>query len=317
MKRRKLGRTNINVSNISFGTVSLGVPYGIGANSEKDMLSEDQAVSLLRSAFKQGINFFDTARSYGKAEALLGKAFGNRPDEVVIATKCVHLKDPQGRLYSDDKLEGIIRTSLEKSIQELGGCKIDLYMSHTGTLEILNHLKIAEIFQKFKKEGLVKAIGISTYAPEETRVAIEKEIWDVIQLPFNLMDQQHGQFFDLAARHGVGIVVRSVLLKGILTDKGGNLHSALKSVEQHRACYTDFLDDTMRLSDLATKFVLGHQEVTSVLLGIDKPEYLEAALRTVSSKPLDENVVERLKHMSYPNPGFIDLPTWNRSGWLT
>lgn len=189
-------------------------------------------------------------------------------------------------------------------------------MSHTGTLEILNHPKITKTFQKFKDEGLVKAIGISTYTPEETRVAIEKGIWDVIQLPFNLMDQRHGQFFDLAARHGVAIVVRSVLLKGILTDKGGNLHSELKSVALHRNRYADFLDNTMRLSDLATKFVLAHRQVASVLLGIDRPEYLDSALQTVGGNSLDKNTVEKLQRLSYPDPDFLNLPAWDRKGWL-
>ncbi len=75
MQMRDLGNTGIEVSEIAFGSVSLGIPYGIGVKDETDMPSENQAVGLLHNALDHGINFFDTARHYGRSESIFGKAF--------------------------------------------------------------------------------------------------------------------------------------------------------------------------------------------------------------------------------------------------
>ena len=78
-------------------------------------------------------------------------------------------------------------------------------------------------------------MGVSTYSLQETEKTIKEGIWDVIQLPFNLMDQRQEALFSLASQGGIGILIRSVLLKGILSDRGRDLHAALKDVEDHKA----------------------------------------------------------------------------------
>ena len=88
MNKRTLGRTSLKVSEIAFGGVEIGMSYGIGVNSHNDMLSEKEAIRLLHEAADTGINFFDTARAYGKSEHIMGKAFADRRESVVISTKC-------------------------------------------------------------------------------------------------------------------------------------------------------------------------------------------------------------------------------------
>ena len=90
MIKRTLGNTGIHVSEIAFGGVEIGVPYGIGVKSAADMLSVKEAINLLHTAIDSGINFFDTARMYGTSENIMGNAFKSRRSEVVIATKCRH-----------------------------------------------------------------------------------------------------------------------------------------------------------------------------------------------------------------------------------
>ena len=68
MNKRVLGRTGFEVSEISFGTVELGIPYGFGVKNQTQMPSEQQAIKLLDDALDAGINFFDTARAYGRSE---------------------------------------------------------------------------------------------------------------------------------------------------------------------------------------------------------------------------------------------------------
>jgi aryl-alcohol dehydrogenase-like predicted oxidoreductase len=131
------------------------------------------------------------------------------------------------------------------------------------------------------------------------------------------MDQRHGELFQFAIRHGVGIIVRSALLKGILTYKGRNLHRELKAVQQHRKMYNELLNNNVpRLSDLATKFVLSHNEVSSVLLGIDRMEYLQDALTLANGQYLDSKTLARAKELRYPEPDFLDLRRWDKMGWL-
>lgn len=318
MLKRVLGRTQIEVSEISFGTVSLGVPYGIGVGGKGDMPSEKEAISLLRSALDRGINFFDTARTYGCSEERIGKAFDGKREEVVIATKCSHLYDENNQLPRGNELKRIIDNSLKKSLSVLQTDYVDVYMTHNADLTILSNETLAATFSEYKQKGLARAIGVSTYSIEETKKAIESGIWDVIQLAYNLIDQSQGELFRLAQQNGVGLVVRSVLFKGILTDKGRNLHPELKAVEKHREIYNELLSkDIHSLSDLATKFVLSHKEVSSVLVGIDKTEYLQSALDVADGNYLDEKEMARAKEFAYPEPEFLDLHKWDKKGWLT
>src|SRR3989339_389642 len=316
MNKRVLGRTGIEVSEISFGTVSIGIPYGIGAKGQNQMLPEDKAIRLLRTGLDNGINFFDTARLYGRSEELIGKVCASRRDEVVICTKCTHLRK-NGELPSDGQLQQIIDLSFSQSLRYLQSDYVDVYMIHNADLEILNNNRIAEIFNEYKTKGLARAIGVSVYSIEETRKAIESGVWDVIQLSYNLMDQRQAELFSFASQKGVGIVVRSVLFKGILTDKGSSLHSNLKAIEQHRNLYNSLLTDKVpTLYDLAIKFVLSNKEVSSALIGIDRKEYLDKAVALADGDFLDEQTMSKVKKLVYPDPDFLNLPKWDRLGWL-
>jgi len=281
------------------------------------MLDQAEAIKLLRAAVDGGINFFDTARFYGQSEDIMGKAFNDIRDKVVICTKCKYLKGDNNLRPANKSLRKVIDNSLKESLLALQADYIDVYMIHNATLEILDNQEIAEIFLGYKSKGVARAIGVSTYAVEETRKAIKCGTWDVIQLPFNLMDQRQGELFSSASQRGVGVVVRSVLLKGVLTDKGRNLHPALYAVQQHRQLYNELLsEDVPRLSDLATKFVLSHNEVSSVLVGIDRMKYLQDALAVANGRYLNKKTLTRAREFSYPEPAFLDLRRWDKMGWL-
>lgn len=316
MKKRALGKTGIAVSEIAFGGVEIGMPYGIGVNSEADMLSRDNAVNLLHEALDRGINFFDTARLYGESESIIGEAFHDRRDKVVIATKCDIFTDTDGQIPQYKTLKERIETSLEKSLGFLKTDYVDIFMLHRADLSILGNDDVKMIFDGIKQSGKVRSIGASTYTATETKTAIEKG-WEVIQLAFNLMDQQQAANFDYAQEQGTGIVVRSVLMKGLLSDKGRDLHPALQAVEQHISKYSGLLNDEItEISTLATKFALSFNQVSSVLVGIDKSEYLDKALQSVNGSLLNATDLLKAKTLAYPDTSFLDLPKWDRLGWL-
>lgn len=317
MKKRLLGNTGIEVSEVAFGGVEIGMPYGIGVESKADMLSETDAVELLNCAVDSGINFFDTARMYGNSENIMGKAFKNRRGEVVLATKCRHLLDSDGNPPPDSQLQEVIEKSLYESLETLQTDHVDIFMLHQANVKILENETIAHVFSKLKDKGLFKASGVSTYTSEETKKAIDAGCWNMIQLPFNLMDQRQGELFKEANKKGVGIVVRSVLLKGLLSDRGTNLHPALKEVENHIKGYGELLKGTnYTLPAFATKFALSFPEVSAVLVGIDKKEYLEQSLKTADGNYLNKESLEKAKQSAYPDPEFLNLPYWDKMNWL-
>lgn len=319
MRQKALGKTGLMVSEIAFGTVSLGLPYGLGVSSKADMPSEQEAIGLLNEALDKGINFYDTALAYGGSEEIIGKAFKNKRKQVVLCTKPAHLYDAFAgqKLPDPSEIRSVLQRSFHQSLARLNTDYLDVYMSHDGTVEVIENDTVIDFYQQLKKKGLIRATGVSVYTVQQSLAALRSGVWDVIQLAFNLMDQTQLPAIQQAQTQGVGIVVRSVLFKGILTDKGDHLHPALKSVQEHRQKYFALLSTKAKtLSELATKFVLSCQGVSSVLIGIDKKEYLYQALDSAAGEYLDGQTLEKAKQMAYPNPAFLNLPQWDRLGWL-
>jgi aryl-alcohol dehydrogenase-like predicted oxidoreductase len=317
MIKRKLGNTGIWVSEGAFGGVEIGMPYGLGVSDRNEILSEAEAISLLHSAFDSGINFYDTARMYGNSENIIGKAFRFIRDQVVICTKCKHFLELNHTMPKRTELLKIMEGSFQDSLKALQTDYIDVYMLHQVNSDILDNADICSFFLNLKKEGFIRATGVSTYSVEETQHAIDAGIWDVIQLPFNLMDQQHKILFDIAHRKGVGIVIRSVLLKGLLCDRKITLHPALRDVEEHIARYAQLCSISGNsLSEMAMKFVLSFPEVSSVLVGIDSPAYLDQFVKAADGNYLDDGLMKKAKELAFPDPSFLNLSYWSKMNWL-
>lgn len=314
MNYKNVGHTNLKVSEIAFGGVEIGMPYGLGAH---EMPSAKTAIQLLQKSVAAGINFYDTARHYGDSERLMGLAFEGCRKELVIATKCVHFKQPDGTIPSFAQLDRIVRTSLERSLHNLQTDYIDLYMLHYADLDILENEAVARIFMALKAEGTVKNIGVSVYKVEETAKAIDVGCWDAIQLPFNAMDQSHGRCFADAENKGIGIIIRSVLMRGILTERRFSMQQELRRVAEHvellRTVAEKYYDD---FAAFATKFALKHPQVSSVLVGIDKEEFLTATLKNISAADFPAELLLKIQQLQYPDPGFLNLADWDKKGWL-
>jgi 1-deoxyxylulose-5-phosphate synthase len=316
MNKRKLGHTGIQVSELAFGGVEIGMPYGIGVHSKDDMPAENDAISLLHAALNAGINFFDTAREYGQSEAIIGTAFKQKRDEVVIATKCRHLHNPGQPVPAN--LPGLITGSLTESLAALQTDHADIYMLHDSNPEIIQHPDVVNTFAYLKKTGRIRASGVSTYTPEETGAVIKSGNWDVIQVPFNLLDQRQEALFKAAHQKGVAIVIRSVLMKGLLSNRGRNLHPALAAVEEHIGHLHTFAGEIQTtLPALATRFALSFEEVSTVLVGLDKPEYLEQSIQVANGQFLSTEQLQQVKTLAWPEPAFLNLYDWHVKGWLT
>jgi 1-deoxyxylulose-5-phosphate synthase len=318
MEKRALGNTGLQVSEIAFGGVEIGIPYGFGVHSEAEMLQEKDAIKLLHLSLDRGINFYDTARMYGKSESLIGKAFRSHRDQVVISSKCQHFLLPDGSLPKSTDIPTIIQLSLEKSLKALQTDYLDVFMLHQADVETLNNEAVKDTFLKLKEAGKVRCIGASTYTVEETSIAIQNGIWEVVQVPLNLLDQRQAILFEQASERGVGVVIRSVLLRGLLSGRGENLPQPLIEVERHIQKFASIASESnMDLPSFAIKFALALKEVSSVLVGIDKETYLLHALAAGDGNYLNREELEVAKKLAFPDPEFINLPLWDKNGWLT
>ena len=313
MRRRLLGKTGITVSELAFGGVEIGLPYGV----HKELMPQDAAIDLLKAAVDSGINFFDTARMYGCSEERMGMAFKGMRDKVVLSSKCPHLRLPDGKIRDAAILRTFVEESLHTSLDMLQTDYLDVYLVHSADTEILKTDEVVDTFETIKQKGYVRAIGVSTYGLADFKLACEAGRWDVVQLAFNLMDQTAADLFPIARQNGVGIMVRSVLMRGILTDTGVDLtHEKLHTVAEHRKKYLKLLDgENCSLSDLATKFVLSFEDVSSVLIGIDKVEFLEKAVALANGAYLDDMMLAKIKQLAYPDPEFLNIAMWDRKGW--
>lgn len=314
MRQRSLGKTGIHVSEIAFGGVEIGMPYGVAKNKMPD---PRESIELLREAFASGINFFDTARLYGQSECLMGEAFSDTRKDIVLCTKCVHFKDEKGMIPKAGELKRIVHQSLQESLAALKTDYIDVFMLHMADMDILSSQDVSRVFSDLRSSGCVRAIGVSVYTAQETQYAIRSGLWDVIQLPFNLLNQEHSHYFGEAREGGVGIVVRSVLMQGLLSEGVTIEHPVLKRVNEHITEYAcTARENHVPLATMATKFALHFQDVSSVLVGIDRMDYLKAALDVSSGDLLHQELFESLRGMAFDDPAFLNLHQWKQNGWL-
>ena len=211
MEYRRLGRTDIQVSALALGTVELGLDYGIAVPGEFGRPGEAEATWLVHAALDSGINLIDTARAYGESEAVLGRVLRERRSQVVLATK-VRTQLDDGSTPSGSALRRLMQDSLDTSLRSLQTDYVDIWQIHNVDHAVLEqHEVIAEVFQEARRNGKLRATGGSTYGVELPRLALESELFDMLQVTYSVLDQRlTDEVLPLAASHDIGIVVRSI-----------------------------------------------------------------------------------------------------------
>jgi 1-deoxyxylulose-5-phosphate synthase len=269
------------VSVLSLGTAALGIDYGLpGGSSAAPSLRE--AAAVVERALRAGITFFDTAPAYGTAEALLGEVLAGESG-CEIATK-VTIPRP------GEDSRTALGASLERSLACLKRDRVAVLMLHSATGADLRNDALLSALVEARDAGLSLATGATVYDEAAALAAIESGVIDVLQVAHNLVDQRMAaRVFPAAARHGVAIVTRSVLLKGALTPRGRALPP---SMAQLRTA----VDETRQalgvpweaLPELALRFCLSEPPpVASVLIGARNPKELHTALDALAHGPLD------------------------------
>lgn len=212
MQKRKLGKSNLEVSALGFG--AMGLSFGYGPATEKH-----QAIAVIRRAFELGVTFFDTAEAYGpyKNEELLGEAVAPFRDQIVIATKFGFAFNESGGISGLNSKPEHIREVAEASLKRLNTDVIDLLYQHRVDPEVPID-EVASTVKDLIAEGKVKHFGLSEAGAQTIRRAHAVLPVTALQSEYSLWWREpEKEILPTLEELGIGFVPFSPLGKGFLT----------------------------------------------------------------------------------------------------
>jgi aryl-alcohol dehydrogenase-like predicted oxidoreductase len=326
MEYRILGRTGIRVSEIGFGCGNVGGLMVRGSHEEQ--------VEAVNRALKLGIDYFDTAPSYGdgRSETNLGRVLEELGSEVTVATKI--------RIGAQDldDIPGAVERSLESSLKRLRMDSVDVLQLHThiamerdgegwsgaiGLEDVLGEGGVADAFDLVCSKGFTRFIGFTGLGEAEAlHRVVESGRFDMVQAYYNVINPSagwdvpdgfsgydFGRLIDKAAGRRMGVVPIRVMAAGAvggIKARKGHATPVVRSPlvpggeygeNEAKAKNLDFLvsGDVSSLPEAAIRFVLMHSGVSVVLVGLSDLLQIEEAAACSGKGPLLESSMERLK----------------------
>ncbi|EPZ37359.1 hypothetical protein JV16_00836 [Anoxybacillus ayderensis] len=268
MKKRKLGHSNLYVSEIGFGCMSLGT-------------SENDAIRLIHEAIDQGVNYFDTADLYdrGLNEEIVGKALKGKRHDVIVATKVGNRWTEQGNGWTWDPSKAYIKEAVKHSLRRLQTDYIDVYQLHGGTIDDPIDETI-EAFEELQQEGIIRYYGISSMRPNVIREYVKRSRIVSVMMPYSLLDRRAEEWFPLLKKHNVSVIARGPLAKGLLTERP--IEKASENTKQNG--YVDYsfaelvtlipklkaVAPNETLTAIALRFCLANEAVATVVPGASR-----------------------------------------------
>lgn len=282
MKYNQLGKSDLKVSEVSFGCMSL-----------KDSKSEN--IQLLHKAMDRGINYFDTADLYeaGENEKIVGEAFKDRRQSVLIATKVGNEMRADGSGWDWNPRKDYILKAVEESLKRLQTDYIDLYQLHGGTISDPIDETI-EAFELLKSQGKIRAYGISSIRPNVIQKYIEQSNITAVMMQYSLLDRRPEEHcLDQLADNNISVLVRGAYAKGLLLEKPVKdyLDWTAEQVAAVREILQRLGNDLDEIRSMVLSYPLSHPAVSSVVSGIRAEEQL---LETIGSLSLAEGVKEKV-----------------------
>jgi aryl-alcohol dehydrogenase-like predicted oxidoreductase len=214
MKKRKLGKSGLEVSTLGLGC--MGMSFAFPPFPDKK-----EMISLIRTAVEHGVTFFDTAEAYGpfKNEELLGEALAPLRNQVVIATKFGFKFGPDGKQIGQDSRPEHIREVAEASLKRLRTDRIDLFYQHRVDMNIPIE-DVAGTVKDLIKEGKVKHFGLSEAGVKTIRRAHAVQPVTALQNEYSLWWRKpEEEVIPTLEELGIGLVPFSPLGRGFLTGK--------------------------------------------------------------------------------------------------
>lgn len=291
MRRRRLGRTDLEVSELVLGAMALGAKSAAPSDAAR--------ISAIHAALDAGVNAIDTAPLYefGGSEKLLGRALKGRRDQVVLMSKAgLRWDDPRGvPLFEFDG--GVVRKNsrpdslvqeVDRSLSRLGVEYLDLLQIHHPDIEIPASDYIGTLLE-LRRAGKIREIGVSNFWPQlldEVRAALGEVPLASIQPELNLIERSaEREILPYARAHGIGVLIYSPLHKGLLSGRVGDekmfsrddFRSGLPAFQpKNRAPINRVLSMVVRpiaerhratVAQVALAWVLAQSGVTAVIAG--------------------------------------------------
>ncbi|MDS0277605.1 aldo/keto reductase [Halomicroarcula sp. S1AR25-4] len=305
MHRRQLGTTGYDVTDVGFGTWNIGGDWGD--------VDEEDGRAAVRAALDAGIDFIDTADVYGDgfSEQRIGEVLDERGvrDEVTVATKAGRRLDPHtADRYNYENLSQFV----DRSREYLGVDSLELVQLHCPPTEAYYQPETFEALDRLKDEGRIDHYGVSVEKVEQALKAIEYPGVETVQIIFNMFRQRPAElFFEEAARRDVGVIVRVPLASGLLTgelsrdtefpendhrnfniegeafDRGETfaglpVDDGFDAVDELRS----HVPERMSMAQMALRWILDHDAVSTVIPGSTTPEHIEANAAVSEMDPL-------------------------------
>jgi aryl-alcohol dehydrogenase-like predicted oxidoreductase len=313
MDYRRLGRTGLRVSALALGAVELGLDYGIAVPGEFGRPAEDEAIRLVHAAIDGGMNLIDTARAYGESEAVLGRALCGRRGQVVLATK-VRTQRDDGSTPDGDELRRLMQQALDTSLRLLQTDYVDIWQVHNVDAALLERRDVlAEVFAAARRDGKARFVGGSTYGAEMPMAAIESDVFDMLQVTYSVLDQRLAdRVLPAAAERDIGIVVRSILLKGALTTRGDHLPDRLEQLRERSRQFRGLVAEAgpdISAAQAAIAFGLAHPHIQAVLVGVRSERELREALGATAIQ-LPADLLARLAALRLDDDDLLNPSTW-------
>ncbi|MBN1966875.1 MAG: aldo/keto reductase [Anaerolineae bacterium] len=329
---RKLGRSDLAVSAMGFGCWAIGGEFKfLGSEAGWGAVDDNESIAALHAAFDQGITFYDTAANYGcgHSERILGRAFADRRDRVVIATKFGHQVDEVAMDCYDrgDGRTGDVVTPLradcEASLRRLGTDYIDLYQFHVNGYNPAKAAEVRDALEDLVAAGKVRSYGWSTDNPEGARVFAEGEHCVAIQHDMNVVHDA-AEVLAVCEAHNLASINRAPLAMGVLTGKYGR-DAAFKATDVRAADWfrerwlqpvVDNLDalrdiltsDGRTLAQGALAWLWGRSELTIPIPGIRTVAQAEENAGAMGFGPLTPAQMDEIERLLGRQPEAAGKP---------
>ena len=282
MERRRLGRTDMDVSVLGFGGSEIGYERA-GART---------VARLLGGALDAGLNVIDTAECYEDSEALIGTALGARRNEIYLLTKCGH---PRGYGRGDWR-EASLLSSIERSLKRLRTDRLDLIQLHSCELADLRKGEAITALERARERGYARYIGYSGDGAA-ARYAVECGRFDTLQTSVSIADQEALELtLPLALKGRMGVIAKRPIANAAW-------RYARRPAEPYyqaywtrlRALDYPFLHDEARVVSTALRFTLAAPGVHTAIVGTKRPERWPANARLLEAGPLPAAEIERIR----------------------
>lgn len=296
MQYKKLGKSDLYISRIGFGCMSLHP-------------EQEDFADMIDLAFDNGINYFDTADLYDKGgnELMLGKIFKGRRDKVVIGSKAGNQWRADGSGWDWNPRKEYILKSAEGSLRRLQTDYIDLFMLHGGTMQD-DIMESIEAFEILLKEGKIRYYGLSSIRPNVIRTHVEYGKVVSVMTQYSLLDRRPEEYtLNLLKQNDIGVLVRGSIASGLLVDKPAKpyLEHNSESVSSAASAVKEIADGKRSSAQAAISYVLQHPAVTSAVVGMRTKKQLEEAVGTLAVPALTDDELACLKK-NIPAKKYLD-----------